>query len=47
MMGREKLRWVALARAVYPKNDLRARIKKDINLLLGSKIVEEKSYAEV
>jgi hypothetical protein len=39
--------FIALARAVYLKNDLRARIKKDINLLLGSKIVEEKSYAGV
>lgn len=36
--------FVALARAVYVTNDERARIKKEINTLLGSKIVEEKSY---
>ncbi len=36
--------FVALARAVYVTNDERARIKKEINLLLGSQIVEEKSY---
>jgi hypothetical protein len=33
-----------LARAVYVTNDERAAIKKRINLLLGSAIVEEKSY---
>jgi len=37
--------FIALARSVYLKNDDRARIKRDINLLLGSKIVEEKSHA--
>lgn len=36
--------FVALARAVYVTNDERARVKKEINLLLGSQIVEEKSY---
>lgn len=36
--------FIALARAVYVTNDERARIKKEINLLLGSAIVEEKSY---
>lgn len=36
--------FIALARAVYVTNDERARIKKEINLLLGSQIVEEKSY---
>jgi hypothetical protein len=36
--------FVALARAVYVTNDERAAIKKEINLLLGSAIVEEKSY---
>lgn len=36
--------FVALARAVYVTNDERARVKKEINLLLGSRIVEEKSY---
>jgi len=36
--------FVELARAVYHNNDERAAIKKEINLLLGSSIVEEKSY---
>lgn len=36
--------FIALARAVYVTNDERARIKKEINFLLGSQIVEEKSY---
>lgn len=36
--------FVALARAVYVTNDERARVKKEINLLLGSQIIEEKSY---
>ncbi|OYQ31765.1 hypothetical protein CHU95_21805 [Niveispirillum lacus] len=36
--------FIHLARQVYMKNDERARIKKDINLLLGSAIIEEKSY---
>jgi len=35
---------VALARAVYVTNDKRAAVKKEMNLLLGSAIVEEKSY---
>ena len=37
--------FVELARAVYIENDERAAIKKRINTALGSKIVEEKSYA--
>ena len=36
--------FVALARAVYLDNDRRAAIKRRINLLTGSEIVEEKSY---
>jgi hypothetical protein len=36
--------FVNTARQVYLKNDLRAKIKKDINTLVGSSIVEEKSY---
>lgn len=35
-----------LARSVYLRNDERARIKKAINLALGSAYVEEKSYAD-
>lgn len=38
--------FIRLARAVYVTNDRRAALKKDINLLLGSALVEEKSYAE-
>ncbi len=36
--------FIELARSVYITNDLRAGIKQRINSLLGSKIVEEKSY---
>ena len=38
--------FIRLARAVYFENDDRARIKKDINLALGSAYVEEKSYQD-
>jgi hypothetical protein len=38
--------FVQLARSVYFENDQRARIKKDINLALGSTYVEEKSYED-
>jgi hypothetical protein len=31
---------------VYVQNDVRARLKKDINLALGSSYVEEKSYED-
>ena len=37
-------RFIELARAVYINNDQRARAKRDINVLLGSDIIEEKSY---
>jgi Family of unknown function (DUF6165) len=36
--------FIELARAVYACNDERAAIKKRINLQLGSRLVEEKSY---
>jgi len=39
-------RFVELARSVYRRNDERAALKKRINRLLGSEIVEEKSYRE-
>ncbi|GAA3569109.1 MULTISPECIES: DUF6165 family protein [Marinobacter] len=39
-------RFIELARAVYVTNDKRAAIKKDINLALGSRFVEEKSYQD-
>ena len=38
-------RFVALARSVYRENDTRAAIKRAINMLAGSALVEEKSYA--
>ena len=37
--------FIELARAVYFINDERARLKKDMNVRLGSDLVEEKSYA--
>jgi hypothetical protein len=38
-------RFVALARSVYCENDTRAAIKRAINTLANSALVEEKSYA--
>jgi hypothetical protein len=38
-------KFIELARAVYVTNDERARLKREINELLGSRLVEEKSYA--
>lgn len=37
-------RFIQLARSVYVTNDRRSRIKKELNLHLGSQIIEEKSY---
>jgi len=37
--------FIQLARAVYQTNDRRAEIKRQINDVTGSKLVEEKSYA--
>lgn len=37
--------FIALARAVYRTNDRRAALKREIDELVGSEIVEEKSYA--
>ena len=36
--------FVRLARSVYQTNDHRAELKRQINVLLGSVILEEKSY---
>ena len=36
--------FIRLARAVYVTNDKRAEIKKRINLVTGSALIEEKSY---
>lgn len=38
--------FIELARNVYFTNDERSRIKRNINETFGSKIIEEKSYAE-
>jgi hypothetical protein len=38
--------FVELARAVYFRNDDRAAVKREINLTLGSALVEEKSYED-
>ena len=38
--------FVQLARSVYFQNDRRAALKREINRLLNSAIVEEKSYAD-
>ena len=39
-------KFIELARSVYRRNDTRARLKKEINELLGSRIMEEKSYED-
>jgi hypothetical protein len=38
--------FIELARAVYICNDERAAIKKRINVQLGSRLIEEKSYKQ-
>ncbi len=38
--------FIHLARQVYRLNDQRAQLKKAINLLVGSELVEEKSYKD-
>ena len=39
-------KFIQLARSVYRSNDRRAALKREINVLLGSRLVEEKSYAD-
>ncbi|MBT8065372.1 MAG: hypothetical protein KJN94_10150 [Gammaproteobacteria bacterium] len=39
-------RFIELARAVYFTNDKRSQVKKELNLHLGSQIIEEKSYQD-
>ena len=36
--------FISLARSVYIKNDLRASLKREINIKYNSDIIEEKSY---
>jgi hypothetical protein len=38
-------RFVELARSVYRHNDRRSALKRQINALLGSRLIEEKAYA--
>ncbi len=38
--------FIRLARAVYVENDERARVKREINIRLGSALIEEKSYQD-
>ena len=38
--------FINLARSVYIKNDLRAKLKKEINIKSKSNLIEEKSYEE-
>jgi len=39
-------KFIRLARAIYITNDKRADLKKQVNLTLGSTLIEEKSYAD-
>jgi hypothetical protein len=45
--GRFDAHFIELARSVYRENDRRAALKRRINELTGSEIVEEKSYGGV
>jgi len=38
--------FIQIARSVYFENDSRAAVKKEVNLLLGSELIEEKSYQD-
>ena len=38
--------FIELARSVYVTNDKRAALKRDINMQLGSNLIEEKSYQD-
>lgn len=38
--------FIELARSVYIRNDERAALKREINLKLGSTLIEEKSYQD-
>ncbi|MCG2595502.1 DUF6165 family protein [Ramlibacter sp. XY19] len=42
--GRFDESFVASARSIYAGNDRRAAVKRQINLLLGSALIEEKSH---
>jgi len=38
--------FIALARSVYVTNDIRAKLKRDIDVATGSNIINEKAYEE-
>lgn len=38
--------FIQLARSVYFKNDIRAKLKREINILTCSNLVEEKEYVD-
>jgi len=40
------IKFIELARSVYRLNDERAKVKKEINLILKSEIIEIKSYSK-
>jgi hypothetical protein len=42
--GRFDQAFIELARSVYKRNDERGAVKRQINLVLGSGLIEEKSY---
>jgi hypothetical protein len=37
-------KFIGLARSVYITNDKRAELKREVNAVLGSELIEEKSY---
>jgi len=39
-------KFIEISRAVYFTNDKRGNVKREINLLVGSRLIEEKQYAE-
>ena len=39
-------KFIELSRDVHFKNDIRAKIKKEINLLTDSSVIEEKEYSK-
>ena len=38
--------FIELARSVYRQNDMRAALKRQINDLLGARLIEEKAYVD-
>jgi hypothetical protein len=43
-IGRFDEAFIELARSVYKRNDERGAVKRELNLALGSELIEEKSY---